>query len=66
MMTAAVGLITNAAQAETILVNGDADLIAMARELLRNPYFPLQAADELHESVEWPIQYERAKPREKK
>ncbi|WP_134088725.1 NADPH dehydrogenase NamA [Olivibacter sp. XZL3] len=66
IMTATVGLITNAAQAETILVNGDADLIAMARELLRNPYFPLQAAGELHESVEWPVQYERAKPTERK
>lgn len=62
ILTATVGLITNATQAETILVNGDADLIAMARELLRNPYFPLQAADELRDSIEWPIQYERAKP----
>lgn len=60
--TATVGLITNAIQAETILVNEDADLIAMARELLRNPYFPLQAAHALGDTVEWPSQYERAKP----
>ncbi|MEH6307152.1 NADH:flavin oxidoreductase/NADH oxidase [Olivibacter sp. CPCC 100613] len=61
ILTSTVGLITNAMQAETILVNEDADLIAMARELLRNPYFPLQAAHELGDTIEWPIQYERAK-----
>lgn len=61
ILTATVGMITNAAQAETILINGDADMIAMARELLRNPYFPLQAAQELKDTVAWPVQYERAK-----
>jgi len=62
MLTGTVGLITNSAQSETILVNEDADMIIMAREILRNPYFPLQAAKELHDEVEWPIQYERSKP----
>ena len=57
---ATVGMITTAAQAETILVNDSADFIVMGRELLRNPYFPLQAAKELHEEVNCPKQYERA------
>ncbi|MBO9566811.1 MAG: NADPH dehydrogenase NamA [Niastella sp.] len=61
IMTGTVGLITDALQAETILVNGDADMIIMARELLRNPYFPLQAAHTLKAEAKWPVQYERAK-----
>lgn len=61
LIVGTVGLITNAAQAETILVNGDADLIFMARELLRDPYFPLHAAKEVHEDIAWPNQYRRAK-----
>lgn len=61
MLTGTVGMITSATQAETILVNGDADMIIMAREVLRNPYFPLQAGKELREDVAWPVQYERAK-----
>ena len=63
--TGAVGLITSAEQAETILQNGEADLIFLARELLRNPYFPLHAAFELGDEVKWPSQYERAKPRKR-
>lgn len=59
--TGAVGLITDAQQAETILQNGEADLIFIARELLRNPYFPLQAAKELGDEITWPKQYERSK-----
>jgi 2,4-dienoyl-CoA reductase-like NADH-dependent reductase (Old Yellow Enzyme family) len=59
--TGAVGFITSAHQAETILRTGQADLIVMARELLRNPYFPLHAAKELHDDIEWPNQYKRAK-----
>lgn len=60
--TGAVGIIVNAAQAEDILQQGNADLIFMARELLRNPYFPLQAAKELgHADMKWPVQYERAR-----
>jgi 2,4-dienoyl-CoA reductase-like NADH-dependent reductase (Old Yellow Enzyme family) len=62
ILTGTVGLITNSLQAETILVNGDADMIIMAREILRNPYFPLQAAHELKDKINWPIQYERARP----
>jgi 2,4-dienoyl-CoA reductase-like NADH-dependent reductase (Old Yellow Enzyme family) len=59
--TGAVGLITDAQQAENILLNEEADLILFARELLRNPYFPLNAAGALHEKIEWPIQYDRAR-----
>lgn len=56
----AVGLITSAQQAETILVNGDADFIIMGRELLRDPYFPLSAAKELRSEGPIPVQYDRA------
>lgn len=61
--TGAVGLITTAKQAEEILQNQQADAIIMARELLRDPYFPLHAARELGDHVTWPQQYERAAPR---
>jgi 2,4-dienoyl-CoA reductase-like NADH-dependent reductase (Old Yellow Enzyme family) len=60
-MTGAVGLITTAGQAESILQEEKADLVLMARELLRNPYFPLNAARELGEDIGWPLQYLRAK-----
>ncbi|GAB3494183.1 NADH:flavin oxidoreductase/NADH oxidase [Spirosoma knui] len=63
MATAAVGLITSVEQAEAILASGQADLILLAREFLRDPYFPLHAAHKLSEDVRWPVQYERAKPR---
>jgi 2,4-dienoyl-CoA reductase-like NADH-dependent reductase (Old Yellow Enzyme family) len=61
--TMAVGLITSAEQAEQILAEGQADLIAIAREFLRDPYFPLHAARALGapDAVPWPVQYERAK-----
>ncbi|MBC5809379.1 MAG: NADH:flavin oxidoreductase/NADH oxidase [Candidatus Eremiobacteraeota bacterium] len=58
----AVGMITEAEQAETILRNGEADLILLARELLRDPYWPLHAAQALDVEVSWPDQYQRAKP----
>jgi len=61
VMTGAVGLITSANQAEEILREEKADLILMGRELLRNPYFSLQAAKELREVIQWPGQYLRAK-----
>lgn len=61
ILTGTVGMITSSTQAETILVNGDADMVIMAREILRNPYFPLEAARDLKEGVQWPVQYERAK-----
>lgn len=60
ILTAAVGLITNAKQAESILEKGQADLIILARQLLRDPYFPLHAAKELGVEIPWPLQYERA------
>ncbi|OLY93975.1 2,4-dienoyl-CoA reductase [Cnuella takakiae] len=59
--TGAVGIITKAAEAENILQQGQADLIVIAREFLRDPYFPLHAAKELEVDVEWPDQYKRAK-----
>ncbi|MBV9646411.1 MAG: NADH:flavin oxidoreductase/NADH oxidase [Candidatus Eremiobacteraeota bacterium] len=61
--TAAVGLITEAHQADGIVRNGQADLIVLARALLRDPYWPLHAAMELGVEVPWPPQYERAKPK---
>jgi 2,4-dienoyl-CoA reductase-like NADH-dependent reductase (Old Yellow Enzyme family) len=60
--TAAVGLITDPQQAEAILRDGEADAIVMARELLRDPYWPLRAARALGVDVPWPPQYLRAKP----
>ncbi len=59
--TGAVGMITTAFQAETIIVTGQADAVLLARELLRDPYWPLHAAKELHVDLEWPDQYARAK-----
>lgn len=59
--TGAVGMITEAHQAEDILQKGQADVIFMARELLRNPYWPLHAAAELGDKLDyWPNQYKRA------
>lgn len=58
--TGAVGLIDNPKQAESIIEKGEADAIFMAREFLRDPYFPLRAAKELGVKVEWPVQYQRA------
>ena len=61
ILTGAVGFITTAAQAESILQEEKADLVLLAKELLRNPYFALNAARELGEDVAWPVQYLRAK-----
>jgi 2,4-dienoyl-CoA reductase-like NADH-dependent reductase (Old Yellow Enzyme family) len=62
ILTGAVGMITDVAQAESILATGQADLVFMARQMLRDPYFPLHAADELHnKEIHWPLQYERAR-----
>ena|SRR5579871_1222351 len=60
--TGAVGMITAAAQADHILRTGQADLILMAREFLRDPYWPLHAARELGSPTSWPVQYLRASP----
>ena len=59
--TGAVGIITKPQEAEAIVQSGQADLIIMARELLREHYFPLHAAKELGVDIEWPDQYKRAK-----
>jgi 2,4-dienoyl-CoA reductase-like NADH-dependent reductase (Old Yellow Enzyme family) len=61
IMTGAVGLITTPKEAEEILQNNGADLILLARQFLRDPYFPLHAAKELGVDVPWPDQYTRAK-----
>ncbi len=61
ILTGAVGLITDAAQAEAIVSDGKADLVLFARESLRNPYLALDFAKELGVDVQWPKQYERAK-----
>ncbi len=58
--TGAVGLITRAAQAEKIVADEEADVVLLARELLRDPYFPLRAAQELGANVHVPEQYQRA------
>lgn len=63
ILTGAVGLITTPAQAEELVASGRADLVLLAREMLRDPYFPLHAAAELSVDIQWPIQYERAKRR---
>jgi 2,4-dienoyl-CoA reductase-like NADH-dependent reductase (Old Yellow Enzyme family) len=61
IMTGAVGLITTSQEANDIINKEQADLVMMARQLLRDPYFPLHAAKELGVDVPWPVQYERAK-----
>jgi len=59
--TGAVGLITSPEQAEHIVRSGQADLVLLARELLRDPYFALRAARALRAEGPWPRQYERAR-----
>ena len=61
--TAAVGLITEPQQANDIISKGQADIVLLAREMLRDPYWPLHAAESLGETVSWPVQYLRAAPR---
>jgi 2,4-dienoyl-CoA reductase-like NADH-dependent reductase (Old Yellow Enzyme family) len=58
--TGAVGMITDAEQAETILSTGQADVVILARELLRDPYWPRRAAQALGQKIKPPVQYERA------
>jgi 2,4-dienoyl-CoA reductase-like NADH-dependent reductase (Old Yellow Enzyme family) len=62
MATGAVGLVTKPAQAEAIVADGKADVVLLARELLRDPYWPLHAAQALGAQVDWPVQYMRARP----
>jgi 2,4-dienoyl-CoA reductase-like NADH-dependent reductase (Old Yellow Enzyme family) len=59
--TGAVGLITSAEQADTVVRSGQADVVFLARELLRDPHFPLRAARELRREAPWPPQYVRAR-----
>jgi 2,4-dienoyl-CoA reductase-like NADH-dependent reductase (Old Yellow Enzyme family) len=59
--TAAVGLITEPAQAEQVLADGAADAVLLARALLREPHWPLRAAHELGDEIAWPPQYDRAR-----
>lgn len=61
ILTGAVGLITESGQADEIIQNEQADIVLLAREMLRDPYFPLRAAHELGQEIKWPVQYERAK-----
>jgi 2,4-dienoyl-CoA reductase-like NADH-dependent reductase (Old Yellow Enzyme family) len=60
--TAAVGLITSPAQADHIIRNGQADMVLIGREMLRNPYWPMSAAQTLGHNVSWPHQYLRSAP----
>jgi 2,4-dienoyl-CoA reductase-like NADH-dependent reductase (Old Yellow Enzyme family) len=56
-------MITDPAQADHIIRTGQADLVLLARQLLREPYWPLHAARVLGHEITWPLQYERAKPK---
>ncbi len=58
--TAAVGLIREASLANEIVERGQADMVLLARQMLRDPYWPLHAARELGVAIKWPVQYERA------
>lgn len=60
IQTGAVGLITSPEQADHIIRTGQADLVLLARELLRNPYWPHKAAKKLGQDKVWPVQYQRA------
>jgi len=62
ILTGAVGLIETKEQAAEILAKNQADLIFMAREFLRDPYWPLRTANELNYPMSWPVQYLRAAP----
>ncbi|HVS91900.1 MAG TPA: NADPH dehydrogenase NamA [Mucilaginibacter sp.] len=61
ILTGAVGLITTPEQADEIIQTGQADVVLLAREMLRDPHFPLRAAHVLGHQIKWPVQYERAK-----
>ena len=61
VLTGAVGMITDPAQADQIVRSGQADVVILARQFLREPYWPLLAATALGQELKWPVQYERAK-----
>jgi 2,4-dienoyl-CoA reductase-like NADH-dependent reductase (Old Yellow Enzyme family) len=60
ILTGAVGLISTPEQADHIIRTGQADIVLLGRELLRNPYWPSEAAKKLRQDKVWPVQYERA------
>ena len=62
ILTGAVGMITEVPQADEIIRRGQADLVLLAREMLRDPYWPLHAAAQLGKTISWPAQYLRAAP----
>ncbi|MGH9744933.1 MAG: hypothetical protein ACRD59_02330, partial [Candidatus Acidiferrales bacterium] len=62
ILTGAIGMISSAAQAEAILREGRADVVSMAREFLRQPYWPLNVAHAEGFAASWPVQYLRAAP----
>jgi 2,4-dienoyl-CoA reductase-like NADH-dependent reductase (Old Yellow Enzyme family) len=62
ILTTAVGLITEPEQADHIIQTGEADAVFMAREFLRNPRFPLYAAQKLGVKIKWPLPIERGRP----
>lgn len=62
VLTGAVGMITGAKQADEIIRDGKADVVLLAREFLRQPYWPMHAARELGKEIAWPAQYLRAAP----
>jgi 2,4-dienoyl-CoA reductase-like NADH-dependent reductase (Old Yellow Enzyme family) len=62
ILTGAVGMITSPSQAEHIVAAGQADAVLLAREFLRDPYWPLRAAREIGQTIAWPEQYLRAAP----
>ena len=61
ILTGAVGMITDARAGRAIIATGQADMVLLAREFLRDPYWPLRAAQELKQPITWPKQYERAR-----
>ncbi len=64
MLTSAVGMITSPQQADHVIRSGQADMVLIGREILRDPYWPLHAAHVLGVTAEWPAQYRRAAPRD--
>lgn len=62
ILTGTVGMITEPVQADHVIRSGQADIVLLAREMLRDPYWPLRAARELGQTISWPAQYHRAAP----
>jgi len=55
-------MITEPVQADTIIQSGQADIVLLARQMLRDPYWPIHAAETLKQQASWPVQYLRAAP----